>query len=187
MKTPEGTNMLSSEDLLSKVTLTRGGGKGGTINQSYGLLLLMLPPLHQHGDGSNICPDWQVIRKMHPFLSLVWNIYNCVFTAESFTSGICINRGLISAKHSFYFPRFHSPAPHISPLSVWMLYSFSQQIMERVQEQPILKWPPSSLPLSHHPFFTSLLEYFSRSPLLAPHVASLFWIRWAAELGPSVS
>lgn len=55
MKTPEGTNMLSSEDLLSKVTLTRGGGKGGSVNQSYGLPLLMLPPLHHHGDGSNIC------------------------------------------------------------------------------------------------------------------------------------
>lgn len=57
--------MLSSEDLLSKVTLTGGEGKGGSLSQSYGLLLLMLPPLHHHGDAISVPIDKSYGRCIH--------------------------------------------------------------------------------------------------------------------------
>lgn len=71
--------MLSSEDLLSKVTLTGGEGKGGSLSQSYGLLLLMLPPLNHHGDAISVPIDKSYGRCIHFHYP---DEYVCIITVE---------------------------------------------------------------------------------------------------------
>ncbi len=76
-------------------------------------------------------------------------------------NSIYINYGLISDIHAL--TSMPSP-PHLTPFSMWTLYSFSQQIMERVQDQPF--WTDPHL-LFHSLFNMGLFfSLHSSSPFL---------------------
>lgn len=112
----------------------------------------------------NICPYWQVIRKMHPFSLSRWICLHH-HSRKNSKNSFCINCGLISDIHALFFPFVFIPwPPHLTPFSVWTLYSFSPQIMERVQDQPF--WTDPHL-LFHSLFNMGLFfSLHSSSPFL---------------------